>query len=139
MRAKLGASRCAKKYADDVYHVIRDLGSHYDHALSMATWFKLIDMRRSHYTTVAQYVSSFQRAYIDANELNCGISPYTALIAILGGLKSDLPYWVAAMWTLSPEDAVTDYTDADLFKACRMAIEQDAMFNQRNCKVARGG
>ncbi|XRM46472.1 hypothetical protein ABZX51_009507 [Aspergillus tubingensis] len=139
MRAKLGASRCAKKYADDAYNIIRDLGSHYDHALSMATWFKLIDMRRSHYTTVAQYVSSFQRAYIDANELGCRISPYCGLLEILRELESDLPYWVATVLLFLPEDAVTDYTDADLFKSCRMAIEQDDMFNQRNSRVARGG
>ncbi|PYH65989.1 uncharacterized protein BO88DRAFT_470404, partial [Aspergillus vadensis CBS 113365] len=139
MRAKLGASRFAKNNADDAYNVIRDLASHYDHALCEATWFRLIDMRRYHYTTVAQYVSSFQRAYIDAKEFNCGISPYTALIAILGELKSDLPYWVAAVLCLLPEDAVTDYTDADFFKSCRMAIEQDEWWNQKDSKVARGG
>ncbi|GAQ45930.1 hypothetical protein ABL_08591 [Aspergillus niger] len=129
MRAKLGASRCAKKYADDAYNIIRDLGSHYDHALSMATWVKLIDMRRSHYTTVAQYVSSFQRAYIDANELGCRISPYCGLLEILRELESYLPYWVATVLLFLAEDAVTNYTNADLFKACRMAIEQDDMLN----------
>lgn len=90
-------------------------------------------------TTVAQYVTSFQRAYIDANELGCRISPYCGLLEILRELKSDLPYWVATVLFLLPEDAVTDYTDADLFKSCRMAIEQDDILNQRNFMVARGG
>ncbi|PWY68884.1 hypothetical protein BO83DRAFT_75720 [Aspergillus eucalypticola CBS 122712] len=108
MKAKLGASRCAKKYADDAYNVIRDLGSHYNHAICKATWFKLIKMRRSHYTTVAQYISSFQRAYIDAKELGCGISPYCGLLEILRELESDLSYWVATVLIFLPEDAVTD-------------------------------
>ncbi|OJJ68158.1 hypothetical protein ASPBRDRAFT_33452 [Aspergillus brasiliensis CBS 101740] len=113
------------EYADDAYDAIRRLILRHDNVLCKNTFTKLIDMRRSHYSTVTRYVTAYRRAYIDAQELECGITPYCAVLQMLRQLEGDFPTWVDVVQCSLPDDARVAFTDADFFKLCGVVIAKD--------------